>query len=86
MSADTPTHLPIPVKGYRPQSSASVAVVNVLKESEEHVLQILDRLQQYDEYDKRWLAIGRTYIEQGYMAMVRAIFKPERVKLTSVDE
>ncbi len=31
--------------------------------------------------DKRWLAIGRTAIEQGFMAVNRSIFKPGRVVL-----
>jgi hypothetical protein len=33
------------------------------------------------EVDQRWLAIGRTHIEQGFMAINRSIFRPERVKL-----
>jgi len=27
--------------------------------------------------DPRWLAIGKTHIEQGFMALVRSIAKPE---------
>jgi hypothetical protein len=30
------------------------------------------------ETDKRWAAIGRTHIEQWFMAMNRAVFKPRR--------
>jgi hypothetical protein len=31
--------------------------------------------------DQRWLAIGRTHIEEAFMAINRAVFQPQRVKL-----
>ncbi len=31
--------------------------------------------------DQRWLAIGRAHLEQAFMAINRAIFKPGRVEL-----
>lgn len=71
----------LPVKGYRPQDDSNVARVNHNKVLEEEILQRLDALSQNPEIDPRWLAIGRTQIEQGFMAINRAIFKPERVKL-----
>lgn len=74
-------HDGLPVKGYRPQSGQSVNIVNHNKEIEEHVLRLLDELAADAGIDKRWLAIGRTHIEQGFMAVNRAVFKPERAKL-----
>lgn len=71
----------LPVAGYRDQSNDAVALVNDNKFIEEQVLRILDGLAARDDTDKRWLAIGRTAIEQGFMAVNRSIFKPERVKL-----
>lgn len=71
----------LPVAGYRDQSNDAVALVNGNKVIEEQVLRILDDLAARDDVDKRWLAIGRTAIEQGFMAVNRSIFKPERVKL-----
>ena len=41
----------------------------------------LDELSVNPDVDQRWLAIGRTNIEMGWMAINRAIFKPDRVKL-----
>ncbi len=32
-----------------------------------------------------WLAIARTQIEQGFMALNRAVFKPGRVRLAEDD-
>lgn len=74
-------HQALPVHGYKPQSDMKVGQVNFNKNREEEILQLLDDLATNPEVDKRWLAIGRTQIEQGFMAINRAIFKPERVKL-----
>lgn len=48
---------------------------------EERVLRQLDWLKTMPDIDQRWLAIGRTHIEQAFMAINRAIFKPQRVSL-----
>ena len=76
-----PKHEGLPVAGYRPQDGTAVQKVNTNKEAEERVLRILDDLAADPEVDKRWLAIGRTHIEQGFMAVNRAVFKPGRVVL-----
>ncbi len=74
-------HQGLPVVGYRPQGEAALELVNRNKRIEEEVLRILDALAHGDDIDKRWLAIGRTQIEQGFMAVNRAIFQPARVSL-----
>ena len=76
-------HDPLPVHGYKPQSEASVDLVNKNKLVEEAMLRILDDLKRrpHVEVDQRWLAVGRTHIEQAWMAINRAIFQPKRVAL-----
>lgn len=76
-------HEGLPVAGYRPQTDERVRRVNSNKEAEERVMRILDELRSLPPgpVDHRWLAIGRTQIEQGFMAVNRAIFQPERVTL-----
>lgn len=74
-------HEGLPVKGYRPQSETNVAKVNLNKIKEEDMLSILDSYKEDPEIDQRWLAIGRTQLEQAFMAINRAIFKPERIQL-----
>jgi hypothetical protein len=74
-------HTGLPVHGYRPQSPAAVAQVNQLKQIEERVLRMLDQMQTDPEIDPRWLAIGRTSIQQGFMAVNRSVFKPGRVEV-----
>lgn len=71
----------LPVAGYRPQTEEAVHLVNIMKGSEEKILRALDDLAARDDIDKRWLAIGRTSIEQGFMAVNRSIFRPARASL-----
>lgn len=74
-------HEGLPVAGYLPQTSDKVALVNANKAAEESVLRILDALAADPDTDKRWLAIGRTAIENGFMAVNRSVFKPARVSI-----
>lgn len=72
----------MPVHGYKPQSQEAVDIVNSMKEMEERVLRFLDYLgQPGNPIDGRWLAIGRTHIQQGFMAVARSVFQPARVIL-----
>lgn len=74
-------HKGLPVAGYKPQSDDKVAAVNANKQIEEQVLRQLDSLKDMPGIDGRWLAIGRTSIEQGFMAVNRAVFQPSRIAL-----
>jgi hypothetical protein len=76
-----PKHEGLPVAGYKPQSQMNLDLVNGMKVTEEIVLRCLDDLAAMPDVDKRWLAIGRTAIEQGFMAVNRSIVKPGRVVL-----
>ena len=76
----------LPVAGYQPQTHTAVLLVNIMKCSEERILRALDDLTARDDIDQRWLAIGRTQIEQGFMAVNRSIFRPSRVSLPGAGE
>lgn len=67
------------IPGYRPLSAEAVSRLTGNKRIEETVLRILDVLQQSATVDQRWLAIGRTHIEQGFMAVNRAVTRPKRL-------
>ncbi len=78
----------LPVAGYRAQWPEEVERVNANKEIEERVLRMLDELAQTGDdlggnaqVDKHWLEIGRKQIEQGFMAVNRAVFQPGRIRL-----
>jgi len=72
-------HKPFPVAGYTNQSDDKVLTVNENKQLEETVLKRLDALKADPDIDQRWLAIGRTHIEQAFMSINRAVFKPQRL-------
>lgn len=71
----------LPVAGYRPQTNEAVALVNEMKAEEEGILRELDAMKANADIDQRWLAVGRTQIEQAFMAINRSVFKPGRAKL-----
>lgn len=75
------THPGLPVAGYVDQPTANVGLVNTNKLVEEAVLRVLDNLATLPHVDQRWLAIGRTSIENGWMAVNRSIFQPSRIAL-----
>lgn len=77
--SDGVEHKPLPVSGYTPQSNANIELVNRNKDVEELVLRIIDDLDKGDrDVDPHWLEVGRTHIEQGFMALNRAIMQPKR--------
>jgi len=77
-------HEGLPVAGYKPQSDKALSIVNGFKADEERILRKLDAMAG-DLYgqpiDGRWLAIGRTHLEQAFMAINRSVFRPGRVEL-----
>jgi hypothetical protein len=74
-------HNALPVAGYKAQSEERVKLVNANKQAEERLLRGLDALAREPNIDQRWLKIAYTHFEQGFMALNRSIFMPERVKL-----
>jgi hypothetical protein len=74
-------HKPMPVAGYTAQIDENVQMVNLNKRDEEMLLRSLDAYAMNPEVDRRWLSIAKTHFEQGFMALNRSIFKPQRIKL-----
>lgn len=72
-------HDGLPVAGYQKQSQVAVDCVNAMKSREEMILRQLDHMKEDPEVDQRWLSIGRTKLEEAFMAINRSIFKPARV-------
>jgi len=73
------------VPGYRPQTDRAVQIVTGFKQDEEILLRTMERMQADPDIDQRWLAIARTQIEQGFMALNRSVFRPGRVRLPEDD-
>jgi hypothetical protein len=75
-----------PVHGYGEQIAASVQRVNANKYLEERVLRVIDDHFDHAGCDPRWLHIAKTHIEQGFMALNRAVFQPKRITLAEDDD
>jgi len=75
-------HQPLPVQGYTAQPQSAVDTVNVHKTQEELLLRMLDTYKEDPKLDQHWLAIARTHFEHAWMALNRAVFKPERITLS----
>jgi hypothetical protein len=71
--------LPERVKTYSAPSQRQIAIVNQNKTIEELVLRMLDRHRQDAEIDPRLTALAQTYLQFGFMALTRAVMKPERL-------
>lgn len=90
-NASTGQFAPPPVSGYKAQSQEKIDLVNGFKQDEERILRKIDALMAQtrkgpqdagpNPYDARWLAIGRTALEQAFMALNRAVFVPDRAPL-----
>lgn len=63
------------IKGYRQLSEDEILLINDIKSKEKQLIEFIDSLEM--DVDRRWLAIAKTHIEQGFMALVRSIARPE---------
>jgi hypothetical protein len=64
-----------PIKGYRTLSERELALINSIKTKANEVEEIVDELKA-GAADARWVAIGATNLQQGFMALVRSVAKP----------
>ena len=65
------------IKGYRELTQAEIDLVNEVKAKGVELGELVDKLMNTDGLDKRWIAIGKTHLQQGCMALVRGITHPE---------
>ena len=66
------------ITGYRQLSEAEVALMNEGKALAEQCGAFVEKLQrlEYPPLDRRWVAIGATQLQQGWMAVIRGIAQP----------
>lgn len=65
------------ITGYRDLSEGEIAVMNRIKAKAIEIGELVKELEQKAWADKRWVAIGKTDLQTGFMALVRSITKPE---------
>lgn len=64
------------IKGYRDLSEAEIALMNEAKELAAKVGELTDRIKATPGIDQRWLAIGVTDLQKGFMGVIRAVAQP----------
>lgn len=64
------------IKGYRDLSEDEIALMNKVKAKAAEVGDLIDELTAAEGLDKRWVAIAKTELQQGFMAAVRSIAQP----------
>jgi hypothetical protein len=67
---------PPPVIGYRTLSQAEVDQMNEIKALGAQVEVRINILMQDPAADVRWVAIAKTQLQQGFMALTRAVAQP----------
>lgn len=63
------------IQGYRELTQAEVDAMNAIKALGPQIQSVIDAMP--DDCDKRWQSIGRTHLQEGLMALTRAISKPD---------
>lgn len=69
------------ISGYRDLTEAEIALMNEGKALAEQVREYTEKLKDFrtdagDTVDGRWLSIGVTDLQKGFMAVIRAIARP----------
>lgn len=65
------------IKGYRDLSQSEIDAMNSVKAQGEELRQMIDAMRADKQLDQRWVSIAETHLQQGIMAAVRAVAKPE---------
>lgn len=68
------------ITGYRDLSQAEINTMNEIKKLGAQCEALVGMLQNgtglLDPVDQRWVMIGKTHLQQGFMALVRSVAKP----------
>jgi len=64
------------IVGYRELNAEEIAQMNTVKTLAEQVGELVEAMQEDRTSDPRWVSIAKTHLQQGFMALSRAIAKP----------
>ena len=65
------------IKGYRELSEEEIALMNDIKVKSAEVGELVAKLKGNTDTDHRWLAVGATDLQKGFMSLTRSIAKPD---------
>lgn len=66
-----------PISGYRGLTEEELANINAIKAHSKVIGELVEELRKNETLDQRWVAIGATDLQKGFMSLTRAIAQPE---------
>lgn len=64
------------ITGYRELSQEEIDLMNLIKDVGEQAGVLVQALRDNPSLDQRWVSIGATDLQQGFMALVRSVAQP----------
>lgn len=64
------------IKGYRDLSPEEIALMNEIKAKASECGELVAKLRSAEGLDQRWVSIGCTDLQTGFMALVRGVAQP----------
>lgn len=64
------------ITGYRELTGQELAIINKIKDLAINVGSVIEGFEGEGYVDQRWLAIAKTDLQKGFMALTRSIAKP----------
>ena len=64
------------IKGYRDLTAKEIALMNETKNLAEQVGALVEKVGATPGIDVRWVSIGKTDLQKGFMALIRGIAQP----------
>lgn len=64
------------IKGYRDLSQEEIDLMNEAKVLAEQVGDLINKIRATDATDGRWVSIGQTELQKGFMSLIRGIAQP----------
>lgn len=64
------------ITGYRELTEQDIETINKIKSMAQVIGDVINTMQKVEEIDQRWLAIAKTDLQTGFMALIRSIAQP----------
>lgn len=69
--------MPLPkIAGYRQLDEHEIRLMNEVKREGGNLAALVNLLRELPNIDQRWVSIGETHLQQGLMALTRAVARP----------
>lgn len=65
------------IKGYRDLTKEEIDAMNAVKGEGERLRELIAQMRTVSTFDHHWIDIAETHLQQGIMAAVRAVARPD---------